>query len=185
MQKKGLSCSLGLLMMFCVSLGFAGNRPGAFTVTVADAYYHFDHKRQLANADYPNVSLAYNASPCWAMEISAGFFNTDQDASVGGDGVHGNLYSFHGIYRFAPYRQLEAYLLGGVGMLVLVPNGLDSEHPGNIDLGVGAQLFFAPGAALRVEARDVFQTTGSSRNDYLLNVGVSFLFGGDKVLHGK
>jgi hypothetical protein len=168
------------MLMEC-ELGFAGNVPGAVTITASDAYYHFDNKRDLNNSAFPNLALAYNFTNHWAIEAMAGILNTRQSKDLGGYGVHGALYNIDGIYRFTPCGHFEPYVLGGIGLLTLTPNGTDSEYPGNVNLGLGAQLFFGPTVAMRAEFRDVYQTTGHSYNDYMLNFGVSFLFGGDKT----
>lgn len=174
------SCYLFAGILMCHQLGFAGNIPGAVTITAADAYYHFDTKRDLDNSAFPNLALAYNFTAHWAMEAGVGVLNTRQSEESGDRGVHGVLYTIDGIYRFIFCGHFEPYILGGIGLLTLVPNGTDSEHPGNVNAGLGAQLFWGPTIAMRAEFRDVYQTTGNTHNDYLLNFGVSFLFGGNK-----
>lgn len=175
-----LSC-ISMLALVSHQIVFAGNIPGAVTITAADAYYHFDDKRDLENSAFPNLAIAYNFTQHWAMEAGAGVLNSRQSEELGGRGVHGVLYNIDGIYRFTPCGHVEPYVLGGIGMLTIVPNGTDSDHPGNVNVGLGAQLFWGPTVAMRAEARDVYQTTGNSRNDYMLNFGVSFLFGGGEV----
>ncbi len=181
MKKKYLISCIGVLILMSHRVGVAGNLPGSVTITLADAYYHFNNKRDLNNSAFPNLALAYNFTQHWAMEAGAGILNTRQSEELGGEGVHGVLYNIDGIYRFGAFGHLEPYVLGGIGLLTLAPNGTDSEHPGNINAGLGAQLFWGPTVAMRAEFRDVYQTTGNSYNDYMLNFGVSFLFGGDKT----
>lgn len=177
---KNSNYLLGCVSLFVVlvnSVVLAGNIPGAVTVTVADAYYHFDGKRHLDNSALPNIAIAYNFTNHWAMEAGAGVLNSNQKSALGNEGVHGMLYTIDGIYRFIPFKQVEPYIIGGVGVLVLNPNGDDAEHPGVINAGMGAQLFWGSNVALRGEVRDIYQTTGASNNDYMINFGVSFLFG--------
>lgn len=180
MKKKYLVSGIGMLILMGHGVAVADNLPGSVTVTLADAYYHFDNKRDLDNSAFPNLAVAYNFTPHWAMEAGAGVLNTTQSKESGGRGVHGVLYNIDGIYRFISCGHFEPYILGGIGLLTLVPNGTDSEHPGNVNIGLGAQLFFGPTVAMRAEFRDVYQTTGNSHNDYMVNFGVSFLFGGEK-----
>lgn len=170
---------LAILASLSFQTTLAGNLPGAVTVTIADAYYHFDDKRDLDNAALPNLALAYNVSQHWAIEAAVGVMTSRQSEEMGGKEVSGSLYAIDGIYRFMPCGHFEPYLVGGIGMLTLDPNGTDTDHPGNVNVGLGAQLFWGPTIALRAEAKDIYQTTGKSRNDYLLNFGVSFLFGGN------
>jgi OOP family OmpA-OmpF porin len=168
----------GLLAILSVSNVTAGNRTGATTLTLATAYYHFDYKRHLNNESMPNVALAYNFSDQWAMEGGIGVVNTHQTAPLGRASVRGYLYTVDTIYRFLPQQRLEPYISFGVGMLSMKPNGLDATNQGNINAGIGTQIFFTDSIALRGEVRDLYTTTGAGKNDYMLNFGLSFLMGG-------
>ena len=139
-MKKSASL-LGCLILLG-NAAFAGNVPGAVTVTLADAYYHFDEKRHMDNSAMPNLAVAYNFNPHWAFEVLGGILNSDLKPSRGGHGVHGTLYMVDGIYRFTPYGHLEPYLTAGIGVLSLDPNEEDTKHPGNVNVGIGTQLFF-------------------------------------------
>ncbi len=167
---------IGLMALFMVKHAVAENQAGATTLTLAGAYYHFASSRHLDNTALPNVALAYNFTDRWAVEGSVGAVNTNQKPALGGAGVHGFLYTADAIYRF-PHQQFEPYLIGGIGLLAMRPNGLNSEHQGNINAGVGTQFFFSDTIALRGELRDLYTTTGAGKNDYMINFGVSFLMG--------
>ncbi len=171
-------CGFLSLLFLTGTLVHAGNVPGAFTVTLADAYYHFASSWQLNNTSLPNFALAYNINEKWAFEAGAGVFNTKNKEDD--QHIHGWLYTADGIFRFAKYGHLEPYLIGGLGMIAINHNGTDNKHPGNLNAGIGTQLFWGKTIAMRAEFRDIYSTTGSGRNDYLFNFGVSFLFGGDK-----
>jgi hypothetical protein len=175
---SGLCARLGLFILLSNSIAFAGNKPGDITLTLANAYYHFDLKRHLDNTSLPNITLAYDFSDHWAIEGGIGAVNTNQKPILGGLGVHGFLYTIDSIYRWVPQGQFEPYLIGGIGMLAMRPNGLDSEHQGNINAGLGTQVFFGNRIALRGEVRDLYTTTGAGKNDYMINFGVSFLIEG-------
>jgi len=176
MKTKKLITSLVLSLI--TSYSFAQNLPQAITLTAADAYYNFNTKRNLDDSAMPNLSLAYNATEKFAVEFTTGVLNSKQKPNLGDKSVHGALYTLNGIYRFYQAGHFEPYIKGGAGILTLVPNGIDIENPGVVNLGLGAQLFWGPNVALRAEATDVYQATGASRNDFYINLGVSFLFGG-------
>lgn len=177
MNKKIVSLILSVSLF---NIAYAGNLPSSMTFTIADAYYHFDNKRDLKNTGVPNAAFAYNFNEHWAVEGSVAVINTEMDDNEDDvdedDSVHGFLYMIDGIYRFNPYQHLEPYILAGIGVLGLKPNGNDPIQSGAINAGIGTQLFFGDSIALRGEIRDVYTTTGSYKNDYLINVGVSFLF---------
>ncbi|HEX2548576.1 MAG TPA: OmpA family protein [Gammaproteobacteria bacterium] len=181
-MKKRLWLLFSLLFLN-TSLAFAGNVPGAFTVTLADAYYDYASSWQLKNTFLPNFALAYNVTDRLGLEAGAGFFNTKHDDDD--QHIHGWLYTLDGIFRFAKYGHLEPYVIGGLGMIAINHNGTDNKHPGNINAGLGAQLFWGNTIAMRAEIRDLYSTTGSGRNDLMFNFGVSFLFGGKTVKNFK
>lgn len=179
-----------LPFFFSNQLAFAGNLPGAITVTVSEAYYHFDDDRDMDNTTIPNAAIAYNFNDHWAIEGSVALVNTDRQDNNDSDDdddddndeehVHGFLYTIDGIYRFTRFGHFEPYLLAGIGILGLKPNGNDAIQSGNVNAGLGTQLFFGNSIALRGEVRDIYTTTGSYKNDYEFNLGLSFLFNCNK-----
>ncbi len=181
MHKKTLlfGC-LSAFLMANSAVVVAGNRPGAVSLTLADAYYHFADKRNLDNTGMPNIALAYNFDQKWAVEAAAGLINTNitPPAVPSKESVHGGLYTVNGLYRLQPfYNYFEPYLTAGVGAIGLDPNGSSSKWQANVNAGVGTQFFFDQSIAFRVEARDVYTLSGG-KNDYMINAGISFLFGG-------
>jgi len=167
---------LAILFFFVSDVCIAENRPGATTFTLAAAYYHFSSARNLKNASLPNIALAYNFNERWAIEGGVGVINTNQRTTD--QGVHGFLYTIDGLYRFKPHQHFEPYVLAGIGILGLKPNGNSNEHQGNINAGIGAQFFADKSIALRAELRDVYTMSGG-KNDWMANIGVSYLFDGE------
>src|SRR6476620_4955203 len=88
--------------LMCHKSVFAGNVPGTMSVTIADAYYHLDNRREMDNSALPNLALAYNFTQHWSIEAGVGLLNTRQSKTTGNEGVHGVLYNIDGIYRFTP-----------------------------------------------------------------------------------
>jgi hypothetical protein len=167
---------LMVLIFLISSLSFAGNRSGDFTFTPGGAYYHFSAKRTVKSASMPNITVDYNFNERWAVEGGVGLINTNLHGSNGA--VHGFLYTADGLYRFKPYKNFEPYALAGVGILNLNNTGNnDPNTQGNINAGLGTQFFADDRIALRAEVRDLYSTSGGE-NDWMLNIGVSFLFDG-------
>lgn len=159
------------------SFAIASNRPGATTLNLSEAYYHFAEKRHLVNNGLPNVAVDYNFDERWAIEGGVGFVDSQQK-HFNERSVHGYLYTVDGIYRFTPRGSLEPYAIVGIGVLSLTQNGEDSSHHGNVNAGLGSQWFVDRSVAFRGELRD-FYTMRGGKNDVMANVGVSFLMGGD------
>jgi OOP family OmpA-OmpF porin len=177
-RKVFLAC-VGLLAMLGGSqAALAGNRAEAVTLSLNGSYYQFASKRYLDNIFLPNVGLAYNFDANWAVEANAGLINTNGNTPKFSrtTGVHGGLYTVDGIYRFAKADFIEPYVLAGLGMIALQPNGNDTKHQGNINAGLGAQLFATDSIAFRFEARDIYTMSGG-KNEYQVTGGLSFLFG--------
>lgn len=182
MNKKYLFALIGTVAAVGCNAATAANLPGAMTLTLSEAYYHFDNDRHMDNTGMPNAAIAYNVDSHWALEAGLGVLNTnlDDDDAIGDEGVHGLLFTADAIYRFMPESRFEPYVIGGVGVLGLKPNGTNNVQQGNFNAGVGAQFFINDYIALRVEARDLLMTTGGGMNDFMINGGISFVYGGNK-----
>lgn len=175
---KQLSILIFLLSILATGYCFASNRPGAATLTLAEAYYHFSSKRpSLDNATgMPNVALAYNFNDHWAAEAGIGVINTNQTTGTHA-GVHGFLYNLDALYRFDPRQHFEPYVLAGIGMMGLKPADNQPTHQGNVNIGAGTEFFIDKSIALRGELRDIYTMVGG-KNEWMVNFGVSFLIGG-------
>jgi OmpA-OmpF porin, OOP family len=181
---------VSLMVLMGSSSVIAGNRPGAVSLTFADAYYKFDSKRHVNSTSMPNFSLAYNVSDHWGIEGTVGVLNshlsTDlETGEVSGDPVHGMLYTINGLYRFVPYKIIEPYVTAGIGDIGVKPSGNEPVQEGLVNAGVGAHVFFDKSLALRAEFRELYTTTGTGFNDYFVNVGISYLIGGDNEPAGS
>lgn len=171
----GSICLIFVLTMN--SFVFANNRPGVFTISLGNGYYHFDTKRKLENTYSQNIAFDYNFNRAVSIEGLIGLLNTDttRENINPNVGAHGYLYTIDGLYHFRPYQFVEPYVLGGIGAVGLKPNGIDSKYQGNLNAGIGSQFFIDRSIALKLEARDVYTMIGG-KNDYLINAGISFLF---------
>ncbi|HSW71675.1 MAG TPA: OmpA family protein, partial [Gammaproteobacteria bacterium] len=140
-------------------------------------YYFFASKRQLENTSIPNAQLGYDFNDHWGIQAGVAVINTDQNASAGGEHVHGFIYSVDGLYHFQQFGHVEPYLMAGVGVTGLKPNGIDPTNQGNVDAGVGVQYFMTDSIALGADAKDVYTLSGG-KNDAMVTAGITFLFGG-------
>lgn len=176
-KKNWLLTCMGITALIGSSMILAGNRPGAVTLSAGDAYYHFAAKRKINNVGMPNVAIAYNFDEHWAAEAGVGVINTSTKSTnaIPNKGMHGFLYTADGLYRFSTYKRFEPYVIAGLGVIGLKPNGTEAVDQGNINAGLGTQLFATDSIAFRAEARDVYTLTGG-KNDYMLNFSINFLF---------
>ena len=177
-MKQARLILIPIFIMFFLN-AYADNRPGAFTLTAGGGYYYFTDQRHVENTGLPTFALSYNLNDHWAVEGMYGVINTEQTSDAGGDHVHGNLFLIDGIYRFPSYHVFDPYILVGIGVLGLKPSGTQPTQQGNVNAGIGAQVFLDHSIALRVEARDLYTTTSSGKNEIMVDAGISILVGGE------
>ncbi|VVC75947.1 hypothetical protein AQUSIP_12480 [Aquicella siphonis] len=167
--------SIGLATLSSHS-AYAGNRPGALTLTAGGGYVYLDSKREMNNKGFGMLELGYNLTEHWGVEGFLAGFKTRFKRSVNDTRhVSGTVFNFDGVYHFSPFKIVEPYILAGVGITGLNPNRNDANNEGNINAAIGAQIFVANSVALRLEARDAYTWVGG-KNDVYVNGGVSVLF---------
>ncbi len=173
---RKLLISIVLLTTLSNQSIYAGNRPFATTLTAAEGYYMFDSKWHLQDKGMPNIALAFDFTRKWAMEATAGTFMTRSEDYHHNRNVRGNLYTLDALYRITSYLQYEPYIAFGVGYLNVdsAPNAINGA---GINAALGSQYFFSKSIALRLEFKDIY-STNHARNDFLINLGMSFVFGG-------
>lgn len=183
---KKIVCPLVLSLIGCLSIStssaWAASRPGALAVTLGGGYVYLDSKREMDNRSFGMLEVGYDFTEHWGIEgFLAGFqthFKDDVNADVNSDAdthVNGTVFDFDAVYHFSSLGIVEPYILAGVGLTGLSPNGFDSTNIGNINGAVGANVFVTKSIALRLEARDNYTLVGG-KNDVYLNGGVSVLF---------
>lgn len=181
MNKKsaGILACLSFFTFTSSTALYAGNQPGAFTLTVGAGELFLASKRHMQNAGMPLVILGYDFTTQWGFEALIGGFNTEFNSSSpphSSKQINGTLVSLNGVYRFMnPYFQtFQPYVVGGIGVLGMNPNGTNANNEGNINAGVGTQIFIHKLVAFRLEARDLYTWVGG-KNDVLVAGGVTFL----------
>lgn len=154
----------------------ATNMANSASVTLGAAANFFDSKRNIKDASGPFVAVGYNFTNHWGIEGLLGSFRTKfKRREDNRRGISGTQFAFNGIYHFSPLRNnVQPFVLAGVGILGLDPNGTDAHNEGNVNAGLGVQIFFDPVVALRLEARDAYTFIGG-KNDLFLGLGVTFL----------
>lgn len=180
-----LTVSSGLLVVASgAQAGAIGNQTGNVSLSPGMAYVAFANKRHLDNAAMGTLTLGYNFTDNWGVEAMAGILNSEVDKEFKKD-VDGEFYSFNGVYHFNVGHKWQPYVLAGLGVWHLNPNGtvttddtggVDAHTQANANAGLGVQYFFAPNLAWRLGARDAYTFTGG-KNDVMVEGGLTILFG--------
>jgi OmpA-OmpF porin, OOP family len=176
-QSFALVC-VGLISIasYTSSFAFAGNRPGALTVTLAGGYEYFSSKRLIDNTGLGIFMLGYDFTEHWGIEgLLGGFRNNFKGSAHDTRQINGTLFAIDGVYHFATSSMVEPYVLAGAGATGMNPSREDANNEGNVNAAVGLQLFVHKSVAFRLEARDLYTFVGG-KNDVLLSGGVSMLF---------
>lgn len=165
-----------ICLISCITAtSFAGNRPASLSLSAGVGDIIFPAKRHIDNAGLGFFGVGYNFSYHWGIDSILGFFTSESKrVDDYGQEINGTLFALDALYRFNPYKNLEAYVMAGPGIIGLNPNGTDSNNEGNINAGLGVQYFFDQSLALRVEARDFYTITGG-KNDVVLDGGFTYL----------
>lgn len=156
-------------------------QPGDFYFSPGVAYYHFSDKRDLQNTAMANVSAGYVVSDQFSLEVMYGQASTEETPSALNESTRFYMYSGEGVYHFSSDSEaaVDPYVLTGL----TVTNQQDNaENAGNTTLlglngGAGIEYFVNPNISLFVDARDIYTLSGG-KNDWMLNAGIKFLFGG-------
>lgn len=170
----------------------AGQRQGAFSVSPSIGYHAFDSNQKLDDAAAFGLSLGYNLTSRWAVELDGRFTSTETDLKSGeGSNVDVDVwnYSLNALYHFKPEGPFVPYLTGGFGNSVYLADGYKDDEDFHLNAGVGAKYFFSEDTALRLEARyiagfhsdDRWDVTGSgdnTENNFIVSAGLLFQFGG-------
>lgn len=159
------------------NVAFAQNRANVASIFFGDGFYHFAAKRRLDNVNVPLLGFGYNFTEHWAIEALLSRFNTDVKKSENDTRtIQGELGTIDAVYHFiSPTMQLiEPFILAGVGFTGLNPNRHDAHDEGNMNAGVGVQMFINRWIALRLEGRDFYTFVGG-KNDYMIDGGINIL----------
>jgi OOP family OmpA-OmpF porin len=174
-----LLASMELAIVFSTFVSpsaYAGNRPGALTVTLGGGYVYLSTKRHMDNKAASMVKLGYDFTEHWSVDAMWAGFHTYFTPSLDDPRrISGTLFALDALYHFIPDYAVTPYLFVGVGMIGLSPNiGADANNEGNLNLGAGAQWFIHNTFALQLEARDLY-TWVDGKNDVFVNAGISAL----------
>lgn len=160
----------------------AAYNPGEFYFSPGVAYYHFSEKRDLQNTAMANLSAGFVVADQWSLEAFYGQAATNETPSNFDKSTRFYIYSGEAVYHFNAEADaiIHPYLLTGLS----ITNQEDSDHSaGNTTLlgmnaGVGVEYFVNPNISLFTDARDIYTLSGG-KNDWMLNAGIKFLFGGN------
>jgi len=179
-MKKGHSLvfvGLSLISILFSTVNYAGNHEGAFKLTVGAGYDYLASKRNMNNAGGPMLILGYDFTNRWGFEAMLATFNTRFKGNVQDNrGINGTLFALDGVYHFCPLFKcvVEPFVLAGAGVVGLNPNKNSANNEGNINAGVGVEVFVHRSVALRAEVRDFYTLVGG-KNDIYLDAGITVL----------
>lgn len=174
----------GLLLLSLSVSAFAeepsGYKAGEYYFAPGVAYYHFSDKRDLQNAALVNLSAGLVVSEKFSLEAFYGQASTESSSSDD-DGSRFYAYWMDGVYHFQSEKQtnFHPYIFTGLG---LTNQNTDSDASGNttllgVNAGAGLEYFVNPNISLFTDVRDIYTLSGG-KNDWMLNAGIKFFFGG-------
>jgi len=152
---------------------------GGFTTFDNDGYAG---SGPLKDVFYVGGRVGYVWRPWLGLELAGGFSPTSQDVTSGADldFYHGSL-----CLTSAPWtnRYLAPFVFVGGGGAKLKPTSGDDLDMGNLEAGVGLDVWLGDAIGVRVEARDLSwlpkdDVTNPAANTLVLAGGLTFALGG-------
>jgi OOP family OmpA-OmpF porin len=181
-----------LMTLFVVTAGmvYAGERPGAITLSPFVGGYTFDGAERLETGPVVGLRLGYDFTKNFCLEGTFSYVPTSFTKLVDGT-VNVFNYRLEGIYNFMPDRTLVPYVaIGGGGATLEMPTNVNVSHPHNhsptVNVGGGIKWFLKDNVAIRADYHQNFLIDTSDANnnvqDFLVNyeytIGLQILFGG-------
>jgi OOP family OmpA-OmpF porin len=170
-----------MLLMIFSNVGSAQVRSGSFSVTPYFGGYFFDKDQRVDNDPVAGISLGYNFTRYFGVELSGDYIATryDQRVSHSRSTDVGN-YRLDGVLNLIPDSRLVPFIFAGFGgQSIDYPRNVSNRTASAVDYGVGLKFFFTDWLALRGDARQIYIFDGS-RKDFEFTLGASFYFGGAK-----
>jgi outer membrane beta-barrel protein len=172
-------------MMFLLILSnvvSAQIRPSTFSVTPYTGGYLFDNDQKLRNAPVAGISLGYNFTKYFGVELSGEGIATRYDIEVpDSQSSRVGNYRLDAVLNLIPDSRLVPFVFAGFGgQSIDYPKNVPNRSAYAADYGAGLKYFFTDWLALRGDIRQIYLFDGS-RKDYELTMGVVFYFGGHKT----
>lgn len=183
MPVRTILSSLVLLSSMPLMAGSAISPASDLHVVISPmaGYYKFDDCRYLKNKFYPNISIGVDFTDRIGAELYWGYLGNPRRTD--GQTLH-HVSKMHiadavGLFRFNTNSKVRPYVLAGVGITHINPNGVisvnnpsgDEDHEQfHITGGAGVLFQVSDTLALRADVRDAL-TTASHANDIMFNFG--------------
>ncbi len=175
-MKKIITCII--VFMSLSTIGFAGERPQAFSVSPFLGGYTYDGDQHLLTRPVYGLRLGYDFTENWETE---GVFDyVAGETTKGHQDVNAYSYRLDMLYNFMPDRTLVPYLAVGGGATTIEDRNDHENTDATFNFGVGLKYFITDSIALRGDVRQLLVFDTHTLNNWEYTVGVSFLFGGKK-----
>jgi len=156
-------------------------RPATFSVTPYIGGYLFDNERKLSNAPVYGISLGYNFTKYFGVELSGEGIATKYELFVP-DSQSTNVgnYRLDAVLNLIPDSRLVPFVFAGFGgQSIDYPKNVPNRSAYAADYGAGLKFFFTDWLALRGDIRQIY-VFDNSKKDIEYTLGLVFYFGGSK-----
>ena len=183
---KKITCFMVVMAVLALaSIGYAGERAGAFSISPFVGGYLYDEDYQSLTKNRPmyGLRLGYDFTDSFAAELVGHYVA----AEYRGTDTHIDAWTYRMdlLYNFMPRSIFVPYLAVGGGGETIRYHSRDGGNAtdGIANLGGGFKLFMTENVALRADARYVFDFSYRTFHNWEYSAGLSFLFGGKKAAY--
>ena len=181
-MKKITSLMVVLAVLALTSIGHAGERAGAFSISPFVGGYLYDEDYQSLTKNRPlyGMRLGYDFTDSFAAELVAHYVMAEYRTTD----THIDAWSYRLdlLYNFMPRSAVVPYLaVGGGGETIRyhTRDGGDATD-GTLNFGGGFKLFMTDNVALRGDARHILDFSYRTFRNWEYSAGLTFVFGGAK-----
>lgn len=187
-----LKVSLSIIFLSVSVSAFSGAEAfyplNEFYFSPGVAYYHFSEKRDLQNTAMANLSAGFVLSDQFSLEAFYGQAATNETPSSLDETSRFYIYSGEGVYHFNPEADaiIHPYVLAGLSITNQNDTAASSGNTTllGVNAGVGVEYFVNSNISLFTDVREIYTLSGG-KEDWMLNAGIKFLFGGNDAVEKK
>jgi OOP family OmpA-OmpF porin len=165
-MKKVISFMVVLTVLAMTSIGYAGERAGAFSISPFVGGYMYDENDQrelVKNRVLYGLRLGYDVTDHFGIEL-VGHYVTGMLKRSPEPNKHIDIWSYRLdlLYNFMPHSMVVPYLaIGGGGQSIRYGAGIGNSNDGTANAGGGFKFFMTEDLAFRADARHILDFEGN------------------------
>ncbi len=174
MTKLASSIRLALVCTAFAGSAASAQDPSGFTISPMLGLYVFDRELELDDSVSASGAVGYRFDSPLGLELVYMFTSTDHKVNV--LDLDQEQVRLDVLYHLGRSGPVEPYLVAGVGMQLLTPDGWEDSDNTVATLGFGVNYFLNDNLSVRSDFR-IFNDLDYEYTDYGVGLGLRYVFG--------